>query len=59
MQLKNSGEETFIVMEYIDGIELKDKIKSNPVSLNEVLIQQYKLQKDLGLRIKKELFIEI
>jgi len=33
--IEESGDDTFIVMEFIDGIELKDKIKAGPVSINE------------------------
>jgi serine/threonine protein kinase/Flp pilus assembly protein TadD len=35
--IEESGEDTFIVMEYIDGIELKDKIKSGPIEITEVV----------------------
>jgi len=30
--IEESEDEMFIVMEYIDGIEIKDKIKSGPIS---------------------------
>ena len=35
MLLKNLVIEIFIVMEFIDGIELKDKIKSEPIPSDE------------------------
>ena len=35
--IENSGKESFIVMEFIDGKELKDKIKSGPVEINETV----------------------
>ncbi len=35
--IEDSGEDTFIVMEYIDGIELKDKIKSGPIPFEEAI----------------------
>jgi len=35
--IENSDSEVFIVMEYIDGIELKDKIKSSPIPINEAI----------------------
>jgi len=33
--IEESGNDVFIVMEYIDGIELKDKIKSGPIPVEE------------------------
>ena len=35
--VENSNDEVFIVMEYIDGIELKDKIKSGPIPTNDTI----------------------
>ena len=35
--IEETDDETFIVMEYIDGVELKDKIASGPVKLNKAL----------------------
>lgn len=35
--IEEYGEDTFIVMEYIDGVELKDKIKSGPISNDEAI----------------------
>lgn len=35
--IEESGEDTFIVMEFIDGVELKDKIKSGPIPTKEVV----------------------
>ncbi len=35
--IENSDTEVFIVMEYIDGIELKDKIKSAPIPAKEAI----------------------
>lgn len=35
--IEESGEDTFIVMEYIDGIELKDKIKLGPIPIKEAV----------------------
>ena len=35
--IEESGNDVFIVMEYIDGIELKDKIKSDPIRVKEAI----------------------
>lgn len=35
--IEESSSEVFIVMEYIDGIELKDKIKSGPIPTKEAI----------------------
>ncbi len=35
--IEETEDEMFIVMEFIDGIELKDKIKSGPISTDEVI----------------------
>jgi TolB-like protein/predicted Ser/Thr protein kinase len=35
--IEESGDDTFIVMEYIDGVELKDKIKSDHIPTKEVV----------------------
>ena len=35
--IEESKDDTFIVMEYINGIELKDKIKSGPIPPNEAI----------------------
>ena len=35
--IEESGENTFLVMEFIDGIELKDKIKSGPIPVKEAI----------------------
>ncbi len=35
--IEESEDEMFIVMEYIDGIEIKDKIKSGPISTEEAI----------------------
>ncbi len=35
--IEESGDDLFLVMEYIEGIELKDKIKSDPLSLDDSL----------------------
>ena len=35
--IEETGNEKFIVMEYIDGIELKDKIKADSISVNEAI----------------------
>jgi serine/threonine protein kinase len=35
--IEETGNEKFIVMEYIDGIELKDKIKADSISINEAI----------------------
>ena len=35
--IEESSNDTFIVMEYIDGIELKDKIKSGSIPTNEAI----------------------
>lgn len=33
--IEESGDDTFIVMEFIEGVELKDKIKSGSISINK------------------------
>lgn len=35
--IEKSDDETFIIMEYIDGHELKDKIAKGPVAINDVM----------------------
>ena len=35
--IEKSGEDTFIVMEFIDGVTLKDKIKTGPLSADEAI----------------------
>jgi serine/threonine protein kinase/tetratricopeptide (TPR) repeat protein len=35
--IEESGDDTFTVMEYIDGVELKDKIKSGPIPVKEAI----------------------
>jgi serine/threonine protein kinase len=35
--IEESDDEMFIVMEYIDGIELKEKINTDPISIDETL----------------------
>lgn len=40
--------ETFIVMEYIDGVELKDKIAAGPIKLNEAMDIVRKIADGLG-----------
>jgi serine/threonine protein kinase/Tfp pilus assembly protein PilF len=35
--IEESGNDVFIVMEYIDGIELKDKIKSDPIPVKDTI----------------------
>ncbi len=45
--------EYFIVMEYIDGIELKDKIQSNGLSVNNVLILAPQIAEALNAAHKK------
>src|SRR3972149_4722020 len=35
--IEDSDSKVFIVMEYIDGVELKDKIKTSPIPVDEVI----------------------
>jgi serine/threonine protein kinase/Tfp pilus assembly protein PilF len=35
--IETSGDEVFIVMEFVDGVELKDKIKSGPIQNDEAV----------------------
>ena len=39
--------QTFIVMEYIDGQELKEKIKSGPISLTDIMSIAYQIAEGL------------
>jgi serine/threonine protein kinase/Tfp pilus assembly protein PilF len=45
--INENGEDVFIVMEYIDGIELKDKIASGTIKLNEALNITIKISEGL------------
>jgi serine/threonine protein kinase/Tfp pilus assembly protein PilF len=51
--IEESGDDTFIVMEYIDGIELKDKIKSGPIPTKETLNIAIQLAEGLEAAHKK------
>ena len=51
--IENSGDEIFIVMEYIDGIELKDKIKSTPIPINEAINIAIQIAEGLAAAHKK------
>ena len=45
--IEESGDAIFIVMEYIDGTELKDKIKSGPLPLDEAVSVAIQIAKGL------------
>ncbi|MGA9292633.1 MAG: protein kinase, partial [Ignavibacteriaceae bacterium] len=49
------GDEIFIVMEYIDGIELKDKIKSGHISTGEVINIAIQIAQGLEAAHEKEI----
>ncbi len=51
--IENSDTEVFIVMEYIDGIELKDKIKSAPITTNEAINLAIQIAEGLEAAHKK------
>ncbi len=46
--IEEVNSETFIVMEYIEGVELKDKIAAGPIKLNEALDIVRKISDGLG-----------
>ncbi len=46
--IEEINDEAFIVMEYIDGVELKDKIAAGPIKLNEALDIVKKIADGLG-----------
>ena len=50
---EETDSEVFIVMEFIDGIELKDKIKSGPTSTEETLDIAIQIAKGLEAAHKK------
>jgi serine/threonine protein kinase/Flp pilus assembly protein TadD len=51
--IEESDSEVFIVMEYIDGIELKDKIKSEPISIEEAVKIVIQIAEGLGAAHRK------
>ncbi len=51
--IEESGDLTFIVMEYIDGIELSDKIKPAPLSVEEVIKCSVQIAEALDAAHKK------
>ncbi|HKI77002.1 MAG TPA: protein kinase [Ignavibacteriaceae bacterium] len=51
--IEESVDDTFIVMEYIDGIELKEKIKSGPVAIKEAVNIAIQIAEGLGAAHKK------
>jgi len=51
--IENSGDEIFIVMEFINGIELKEKIKKEPLSLNDSLKIMEQIASGLDIAHKK------
>jgi serine/threonine protein kinase len=53
--IEESGEDTFIVMEFIDGIELKDKIKSGPIPTKEAVNIAIQIAEGLEAAHKKDI----
>jgi serine/threonine protein kinase/ribosomal protein L24E len=51
--IEESEDDTFIVMEYIDGIELKDKIKSGPIPTKETINTAIQIAEGLEAAHKK------
>ena len=51
--IEEEGDNVFIVMEYIDGMELKDKIKSNPIPLKETIDIAIQIAEGLKVAHKK------
>ena len=51
--IEESSDQTFIVMEYIEGIELSDKIKSGPCSIEDVVNISLKIAEALEAAHKK------
>ena len=51
--IEESGENTFIVMEFIDGIELKGKIKSGPITTEETVNITLQIAEGLSAAHKK------
>ncbi len=51
--IEDSGDDTFIVMEFIDGIELKDKIKSRPIQKDEAIDIAIQIAEGLDAAHKK------
>jgi non-specific serine/threonine protein kinase len=53
--IEETVEEMFIVMEFIDGIELKDKIKSGEISTDEAISMAMQITDGLDAAHKKEI----
>ena len=51
--IEESDEDVFIVMEYIDGVELKDKIKSGPIPVDEAINTATQIAEGLVVAHKK------
>lgn len=51
--IEESDKETFIVMEFIDGVELKDKIKSGPITVDEAIFISSQIAEGLKAAHKK------
>ncbi|MCH8033429.1 MAG: protein kinase, partial [Bacteroidetes bacterium] len=51
--IEETEDEMFIVMEFIDGIELKDKIKSGPISTDEIINIANQIAEGLDVAHKK------
>ncbi|MEJ2495134.1 MAG: serine/threonine-protein kinase, partial [Ignavibacteriaceae bacterium] len=51
--IEETGDDTFIVMEFIDGIELKDKIKSGPIQTKKAINIAIQIAEGLGAAHKK------
>ena len=51
--IEESGDDTFIVMEFIEGVELKDKIKPGPVPIKETVNIAIQIADGLGAAHKK------
>ncbi len=53
--IEDSGSEVFIVMEFIDGIELKDKIKTTPIPTDEAINIAIQIAEGLEAAHKKRI----
>ncbi len=51
--IEDSGDNKFIVMEYVEGVELKDKIKSGPIPIGEAISIALQIAEGLEAAHKK------
>ena len=51
--IEESGDDTFLVMEFIEGVELKDKITSNSISINDTINIAIQIAEGLAAAHKK------